>query len=65
MPMPRETDRSYYRERAEDELARARAAATPEAGRAHFMLAGLYFDFAFNDAGTLEAEPRPVPLPQA
>lgn len=63
--MLRETDRSYYRERAEDELARARAAATPAAGRAHFMLAGFYFDFAFNDGNALEAEPCPVPLEQA
>jgi hypothetical protein len=55
-----EIDRSYYRERAEDELARARAAATPQAGRAHFMLAGFYFDLAFNDG----SEPRaPAELP--
>lgn len=62
--MLKETDRSYYRERAEDELSRARQAATPAAGRAHFMLAGYYFDFAFNDASALEAEPRAVQRPQ-
>jgi hypothetical protein len=54
-PMLREADRSYYRKRAEDELSKAREAATPEAGRAHFMLAGFYFDLVFNDGSELRA----------
>ena len=58
--MHREADHIYYRERAEAELEQARKAADAAAGRAHFLLAGLYFDRAFRGADG-EAQPSPSP----
>lgn len=56
-----ESERSYFRERAEDELAAARAARHPEAARAHYLLAGYYLDLAHNpEAGIAAAETAPV-----
>lgn len=40
----------YFRGRAEAELAMARSAGHPDAARAHFHLAGLYLDRAYNPA---------------
>ncbi|MDT9600082.1 hypothetical protein [Sphingosinicella rhizophila] len=40
--------RSYFRDRAETELQAGRSAAHPEAAKAHFLLAGFYFDRTFN-----------------
>ena len=37
-------ERDYFRRRAEQELELAKAAATPEAARAHSMLAGCYLN---------------------
>jgi uncharacterized protein YfeS len=39
----------YYLDRAEAELALARAAAHPAAARAHYFLAGYYLDKAHGD----------------
>jgi hypothetical protein len=58
--MQRESDRNYFRERAEAELASARAAKTPEAQRAHSVLAGYYFDRAFSDADEAAEAPNRV-----
>jgi hypothetical protein len=55
--MHRDSDRLYYRDRAEAELEHAHRAAHEAAGRAHFLLAGLYFDRAF---GQRDDEP-PAP----
>jgi hypothetical protein len=41
---------NYFRDRAEAELALARSARHPHAARAHFHLAGLYLDRAYNPA---------------
>ena len=40
-------DRSYFLTRAEDELKLARTATHEKAARAHFLLAGAYFDLAY------------------
>ena len=59
--MRHDSDFAYFRDRAEDELERAREAVDPVAGRAHFMLAGLYFDRAFrgtDDQAPVSAELR-------
>lgn len=45
---PAPPDRHYYRGRAEDELAAADTAAHPGAAKAHYLLAGLYLDRAYN-----------------
>lgn len=47
--------RDYYSRRAEAELALARAAATPEAARAHATLAACYLNRV--DGGAAEAAP--------
>jgi hypothetical protein len=63
--MSREGDRDYFRARAEAELLSAREAKTPEAQRAHSLLAGYYFDRAFGETDTTgyspphEADPPP------
>ena len=43
-----EEDRSYFQLRAEAELEAAEQARHPDAARAHFILAGLYLDRAYN-----------------
>ena len=45
---------AYYRERAEHELEAGQAAEKPEAARAHFLLAGYYFDRVFNPAAAMD-----------
>lgn len=40
--------RAYFRDRAEVELVAGQSAEHPEAARAHYLLAGYYFDRAFN-----------------
>lgn len=42
-------DRSYHEARAEEELARAEAAATPGAVRAHVTLADMHLDIVYRD----------------
>lgn len=59
--MRRETDRTYYLERAEAELECARSAINSVSGRAHFVLAGFYFDRAFRES---DEKTLPVALPQ-
>lgn len=51
--------RAYFRNRAENELKAGQAATVPEAARAHFLLAGYYFDRAFTAPSALAngAEP--------
>lgn len=44
----RRDDRTYYRDRAEAEIAAAHGAEHPMAARAHFTLAALYLDLAYN-----------------
>lgn len=41
-------DRSYYQSRAEAELGRAQQAGHPGAAKAHYDLAGFYFDRVHN-----------------
>lgn len=45
---PASADHHYYRGRAEDELAAAETAAHPGAAKAHYLLAGLYLNRAYN-----------------
>ena len=45
-------ERAYFRQRAEAEIAAARAAGHPDAARAHYRLAGYYLDLAFNPLAT-------------
>ncbi len=48
-----DNDRTYFYERAEQELAMAQQAAGPESSRAHYELAGHYLDLAYGgDQGT-------------
>jgi len=54
--MPEEL-RIHFRDRAETELEAGRSALHPEAARVHFLLAGLYFDRAFNPKAVSEGEP--------
>lgn len=51
--------RTYFRSRAEHELAAGQAADHPQAARAHFLLAGYYFDRAFNP-GAQDGEALPA-----
>ena len=44
----RDEIRTYFRDRAEDELKAGEAATHPSAARAHYLIAGYYFDLAFN-----------------
>ena len=49
-------DRAYFLKRAEAQIEFARRAACEDAARAHYHLAGLYWDRAYNPAA--EARPR-------
>ena len=42
-------ERSYFYERAEEELEQAQHADHPAAVKAHYVLAGLYFDHVFGE----------------
>lgn len=42
-------DRFYFYHRAEAEIRKARKATAPNAVRAHYYLAGLYFDRTYGD----------------
>ena len=44
-----EQERSYFYERAEEELEQAQHADHPAAVKAHYLLAGLYFDQVFGE----------------
>ena len=46
---PHEQARSYFYERAEEELEQAQHADHPAAVKAHYLLAGLYFDQVFGE----------------
>jgi hypothetical protein len=48
--MKMDDDQHYYLERAEAELMMAQQSAVPEAVKAHYLLAGLYLDRAYDDA---------------
>ena len=50
--------RSYFRERAETQLRAGQSAHHPEAAKAHYLLAGLYFDRAYNAQAEQGALPR-------
>jgi hypothetical protein len=50
-------DRTYFMKRAEAQVEFARAAACENAARAHFHLAGLYWDRAYNPAMQPAARP--------
>ena len=55
-------DRAYFLKRAEAQIEFARQAANEEAARAHYHLAGLYWDRAYNPAaepGRRSAAPGP------
>ena len=56
-------DRAYFLTRAEAQIAFARQAANEEAARAHYHLAGLYWDRAFNPSQ--EPVPRTPVNPSA
>ena len=49
-------DRTYFRSRAETELSLAKRAAGPEAIKAHYVLAGFYFDRAYRGSSAGRAE---------
>jgi hypothetical protein len=57
--MPSRTDPNYYQRRAEEELETARGSVLPEARRAHFLLAGYYFDLAYNRESAAAGNPPP------
>ena len=44
-------DWNYYKSRAEQELAQARGATSPEAARVHYELAGLYLNRVHGNEG--------------
>lgn len=46
-----ESDRDYYYQRAESELALAQQSTNQEAVKAHYELAGYYLDLVYGDAG--------------
>jgi hypothetical protein len=50
-----DSERSYFRERAEAEINAAQAARHPEAAKAHYRLAGYYLDLAHNPDATIYA----------
>lgn len=54
-------DRSYFLKRAEAQIEFARQAACEDAARAHYHLAGLYWDRAFNPA--VESRARAAATP--
>lgn len=49
----REQDRNYFSSRAEAELRMAQNAASPEAVKAHYMLAGHYLDRVHGGASSM------------
>ena len=51
-------DRSYYRRRAEEEIARAQASTNERAVSAHYHLAGFYLDRVYGEGGA-QADPTP------
>ena len=53
-------DQPYYLGRAEEELELAQSAAHEAAGRAHFLLAGYYFDRAYRGMDEPPAESPPA-----
>ena len=54
-------DHAYFLERAEAQVAFAREAACEEAARAHYHLAGLYWDRAFNPTMQVTSRTRAGP----
>jgi hypothetical protein len=55
-----EDDKSYFRRRAEEEIARAQASDDERLVSFHYHLAGLYLDLVYGDqAGTPQAGQRP------
>ena len=62
----RESDRSYYQRRAEEELLAAERASDPQAAMIHRALAARYHQLGRDDASLplqLVSEPRPVASP--
>jgi hypothetical protein len=59
--MNRGNEQEYYMKRAEAELGRAQASGTPEAVKAHYLLAGYYLDRVYNpeEAEAILQAPKP------
>jgi hypothetical protein len=56
-------ERSYFYERAEEELEQAQHADHPAAVKAHYVLAGLYFDHVFGEKDGPQVADRQVSAP--